>query len=75
MTPPDDLYEAWKRHRANVPVPDDFADRALAGLRRPHPALLASRAVGIGIGSLAGAVCLCRVLQVVALFLTGHACM
>jgi hypothetical protein len=71
MTPPDDVYETWKRRRADVPVPDDLADRVVAGLRRPP--LFGSRAVRIGIGSLAAAVCLCRVLQVIALFLTGHA--
>jgi hypothetical protein len=73
MTPHHDLYETWKRRRADVPVPEDFADRVLAGLRRPP--LFGSRAVYIGVGSLAGVVGLCRVLQVIALFLTGHACM
>jgi hypothetical protein len=74
MTPHDDTYEAWKRRRAGAPVPADFADRVLAGLRRQQRrALLRTRAVRIGVGSLAAAVCLCRILQVIALFLTGSA--
>jgi hypothetical protein len=74
MTPPDDTYEAWKRRRADVPAPGDFADRILVGLRRERRrSLLRARAVRIAVGSLAAAVCLCRILQVVALFLTGSA--
>jgi hypothetical protein len=69
---PHDPYEAWKRRRADVPVPPDFADRVLAGLRRQRGlSLLRARAARIGLGSLAGAVCLFRILQFVALFLTG----
>ena len=36
MTPHDNPFEAWKRHRADVPVPDDFADRVM----NIHPALI-----------------------------------
>jgi hypothetical protein len=72
MTPHDDLYEAWKRQRAEVPVPADFADRVLAGLRRERKrSPVWGRVARVGIGSLAGAVFLCRILQVVALFLSG----
>ncbi len=74
MTRHDDTYEAWKRRRAGVPVPADFADRVLAGLRHEQGwSLLQGRAVRLGIGSLAAAVFLCRILQVAALFLTGSA--
>jgi hypothetical protein len=74
MISPDEPYEAWKRRRADAAVPDDFADRVLAALgREPAPSPLPWRAARVGIGSLAGAVFLCRVLQVLALFLTGHA--
>jgi hypothetical protein len=71
---PHDPYEAWKRRRADVPVPDDFADRVLAGLRRRHGrSLLGARLARIGLGSLAGAVCLLRIVQILALFLAGGA--
>jgi hypothetical protein len=71
----DDPYEAWKQARAGAEVPAGFADKVMAGLRarparRPGPAL--SRAVQIGIGSLACAVCLLRILQVLAVFLAGQ---
>jgi hypothetical protein len=78
--PDRDPYEAWKRRRAEAPVPDDFADRVMASLRRPEqrPArrlsevlygLLRSPAFRVGVCSLACAAGLFRVLQVVALFL------
>jgi hypothetical protein len=75
MIPTNDPYEAWKRQRADVPVPHDFADRVLAELRRREErALVRSRAAQVALGSLAGAVFLCRLLQFVVLFLTEHAC-
>jgi hypothetical protein len=76
MTPQDDPYEAWKRRRADVPVPDDFADRVLAALRRREGrALFGSRAARVALCSLAGAVFLCRLLQFVVLFLIERACL
>jgi hypothetical protein len=74
MTPHDDPYETWKRRRADVPVPGGFADRVLAELRRRQRRdLLRSRVARVALCSLAGAVCLCRILQVVVLFLTERA--
>jgi hypothetical protein len=75
-----DPYEAWKRRRAEAPVPDGFADRVMASVyrREQRPAwrlvgvlrgLLRSPAVRVGVCSLACAAGLLRVLQVVALFL------
>lgn len=71
-----DPYEAWKRRRAEVAVPDDFADRVMASLPRRERrragmlrGLLGSPAFRFGVCSLACAAGLFRVLQVVALFL------
>ncbi len=75
-----DPYEAWKQRRAEVAVPDGFADRVMASVRGPgqEPArplvgwlqsLLRSPAFRLGVCSLACAAGLVRVLQVVALFL------
>lgn len=77
--PDHDLYEAWKRQRAEVPVPDEFADRVMASLHhREHRLarvlhrLLGSPAFRIGVCSLACTAGLLRVLQVVLLFLAGQ---
>ena len=73
-----DPYETWKQRRAEVPVPDDFADRVMASLRREQRrgrfagvlrGLVRSPAFRVGICSLACAAGLLRILQVVALFL------
>ena len=73
-----DPYETWKQRRAEVPVPDDFADRVMASLRREQrPGWLAELLRGlfrspvfrVGVCSLACAAGLLRILQVVALFL------
>jgi hypothetical protein len=65
-----DPFEAWKRYRAGEPVPEDFADRVLTAVRRRgrRRALLLARAARVALCSLAAAVCLFRVLQVVILF-------
>ena len=76
----DPYYEAWKRRRAEVAVPDAFADRVMASLRRREQrpgrrlaralrGLLQSPSFRVGVCSLACAAGLLRVLQVVALFL------
>lgn len=78
----DDAYESWKADRGRADVPEDFADRVMDAIaaraieRRRDSALrlwllglLASRAVRVGIGTLACAACAVRVLYVVALFL------
>jgi hypothetical protein len=75
MMPPNDPYEAWIRHRADVPVPEGFAGRLMAEVRRRQRPLFGYRAACLAACSLAGAVGLCRVLQVVVPFLIGHACM
>jgi hypothetical protein len=79
---PDDRFEAWKRRRAAVEVPAGFADRILlavaaqdknvrsrAAFRSRLAVLLFSQPGKIGLGTLAGLVCLLRVLHVVAVFI------
>jgi hypothetical protein len=75
----DDPYEAWKHARAGAEVPGGFADKVMAVVRARQArrpvllrVLLTSPVVRIGIGSLACAVCLLRILQVVAVFLAGQ---
>ena len=71
----DDPYEAWKRARAGAEVPAGFADRVMAAVRARQarrPVRPLSRAVRIGIGMAACAVCLLRILQIVAVFLAGQ---
>jgi hypothetical protein len=78
--PDRDFYEAWRQRRAGAPVPDDFADRVMASLRRQEqgPArrlvrvlrvLPRSPAYRVGICSLACVAGLLRLVQVLALFL------
>jgi hypothetical protein len=69
-----DPFEAWKRRRAGVPVPEDFVDSVLDAVhRRAHGRVrLRARAARLALGSLAAAVCLFRIFQVVAPFLVGH---
>ena len=66
-----DPFEAWKRSRAGGPVPEDFVDSVLEAVRRrEHKRVrLWGRAARLALGSLAAAVCLFRVLQVVVPFL------
>ena len=73
-----DPYETWKRRRAEVPVPEGFADRLMVSLRqKQRPGRFAellrgvfrSPAFRVGVCSLACAAGLLRILQVVALFL------
>jgi hypothetical protein len=66
-----DPFEAWKRSRAGGAVPEDFADSVLEAVRRREHrrARLLARAGQVALCSLAAAVCLCRILQVVVLFL------
>lgn len=76
--PDRDLYEAWKRRRAEVAVPGDFADRVMTSLHRRGQFvrmlrdLFHSPAFRVGVCSLAGIAGLLRVLQVVAFFLTDQ---
>ncbi len=83
--PDHELYETWKRRRAETSVPDDFADQVMASIHRggEQPArrlarmlrgLLGSRAFRVGICSLACVAGLLRVLQVLALFLSEQSC-
>jgi hypothetical protein len=82
--PDRNLYEAWKRRRADASVPDDFADRIMATLRlreqrlgqrftRLLRGLFHSPAFRVGVCSLACAVGLLRILQVVVVFLAEQA--
>lgn len=78
--PHRDLYEAWKRRRAEASVPDDFADRIMATVRlgeqkpgqrlaRMLHNLLRSSTFRVGVCSLACVAGLLRILQVVVVFL------
>jgi hypothetical protein len=82
MMEPSDRYQSWKRRRAKIEVPADFADRILAAvaehekresrrfaLRAWSAAVLFSRAGKVGLCTLAGLVCVLRVMHVVAVFL------
>jgi hypothetical protein len=82
--PHRDLYAAWKRRRAEAPLPDDFADRVMATLIRREqslvqrlarmlPSLFRSPAFRVGVCSLACAVGLLRILQVVVVFVAEQA--
>lgn len=69
---PDEVYEAWKRHRARLDAPDSFADRVLDAVRHTRPAgpSLFVRVVRVAVGVAACAACLFRIAQTVGLFLT-----
>jgi hypothetical protein len=75
----DDLFETWKRRRS---CPDDspaFVEHVMAGVRREHArrrllagwlaVLLRWRAVHVGIGAVACAAFVFRVLLLMGLFL------
>ena len=79
-----DLYKAWKRRRAEAPVPDEFADRVMASLRlREHSlgqrlsrmlrSLFVSPSFRVGVCSLGFIVALLRILQVVVVFMAEQA--
>ena len=64
----DERYEAWRRQRAEAPVPDGFADRVMERVmgredRRP------ARIVPVLLMTTAGAAALVRVAAVLALLL------
>jgi hypothetical protein len=75
----DDPFEAWKRRRSHTEESPAFADRVMAGVRRENArrlllanwlaALVRWRVVHVGIGALACAAFLFRVLLLVGLFL------
>jgi hypothetical protein len=82
MMESNDRYQSWKRRRAEIEVAADFADRVLAAvtehekkerqrfaLRVWLAAVLFSRAGKVGLCSLAGLVCVLRVMHVVVVFL------
>jgi hypothetical protein len=66
-----DPFEDWKRYRAGGEVPEGFVDTVLEAVRRREDgrARLLARASRVVLCSLALAVCLFRIFQVVALFL------
>jgi hypothetical protein len=82
MMESNDRYFSWKRRRAEVEVPPSFADRVLAAItehekKKRHrfalrawlAAVLYSRAGKVGLCTLAGLVCVLRVMHVVVVFL------
>ncbi len=77
----DQHYEQWKRRRGAGAAPAGFADRVMAAIeahvtnRRQRTrlqallfAVLSSRLSRIGVGSLAAATCVYRLLHVFAIF-------
>jgi hypothetical protein len=71
----DEQYDLWRRRRADLEPPADFADRVMDAVRRePPPAkgvlvlLLSSPAVRVAAYVLAGLACLYRMAAVVAVF-------
>jgi negative regulator of sigma E activity len=71
----DEQYHLWRRRRADVEPPADFADRVMDAVRRePPPAkgvlvlLLSSPAVRVAACVLACLTCLYRMAAVVAIF-------
>ena len=63
----DDVFEAWKRHRARADVPPDFAAGVLA--RLPARQRWAGAWLRVAAGALAAAACLFRIAGVLGLFL------
>ena len=78
--PGDEIYERWRKARADVQVPDGFADRVVVAvelrdrdaretvLRGLLVAIAASRLVRLAIFSIAGAACLARIGCLVSTF-------
>jgi hypothetical protein len=82
MMEPNDRYQSWKRRRAEIEVPADFADRIMAAVtaHEKNPSqrfairawlatVLFSRVGKVGLCTLAGLVCVLRVMHVVVVFL------
>jgi len=72
----DELYNRWRRRRADVEPPAGFPDRVMDAIRREPPlprkgfffALLASAPLRAAACALACLVCLYRLASVVAVF-------
>ncbi len=81
MMPVDDIYERWREARADVEVPNGFADRVMiavetseedardAATRGVLALLLASRLARVAVYSIAGGACLMRIGCVVSTFI------
>ena len=77
----EEKYERWKRTRAEVEVPDDFAERVMGSIhrvpRRVWVSLLHRSAVAVGqsrivqaaAAALAVAVCVLRIGGILAIFI------
>src|SRR5262249_47732341 len=76
---PDDLFETWKRRRSRTDESAAFVDRVMDAVRRENArrlllagwlaVVLRSRAFHVGVGTVACAAFLLRVLLLVGLFL------
>jgi hypothetical protein len=76
---PDDPFEAWKRRRLRTDESSAFVDRVMDAVHRESArrlllagwlgVVLRWRAVHVGLGAVACAACLFRVLLLVGLFL------
>jgi hypothetical protein len=63
----DDVFESWKRQRAQADVPSDFAAGVMSHL--PAPRQWASTLLRVAACLLAGLACLFRIVSVLGLFL------
>jgi hypothetical protein len=67
----DDVFDAWKRSRAETEVPADFAKRVQDAIRRqpPHPRRRLLAVLRVAVGAVAVAACLFRIAATLGLFL------
>jgi hypothetical protein len=63
----EDKYDRWKRTRAEVEVPDDFAERVMASIHQVPRRQ--SRIVQAAAAALAVAVCVLRIGGILAIFI------
>jgi hypothetical protein len=69
---PDEVFDAWKRSRAETDVPADFAERVRDAIRRQPPPRAPRRlfaALRVAVGVAAVAACLFRIAATLGLFL------
>lgn len=68
---PDDIFDAWKRSRAEIDVPADFAERVQDAIREPPSQTLGRRflVLRVAVGAAAVAACLFRIATTLGVFL------
>ena len=77
---PEEQYESWKQHRANIAVPNDFADRVMESVHHTRrltaylllqslvTATAQSRFIRAGVCSVALVVWMMRIGSILAIF-------